>query len=211
MSAAEVASGSASGRETSGLAITEIKGGKVKTVVNGVEIVVSSKYKILRSIGSGAYGIVCSALDTSVDPPVKVAVKVIKNNYKDLVDAKRILREIKLLRFFGRHENIVELYDLDEPEGGVDHEDVTIVTGLMETDMHRVIYSKQRLSDDHAAYVSSSLASSFRWFLSAYSLLLFSLYVFSTVPLPASAWPQVHAQCQHHPSRLEAFQLAAKQ
>lgn len=136
-------------------------------MVNGVEVVVSSRYKILRSIGSGAYGIVVSALDTAVEPPVKVAIKIIKNNYKDLVDAKRILREIKLLRFFGRHENIVELYDLDEPLEGVDAEDVTIVTGLMETDLHRVIYSRQKLSDDHGAYFLYQLLRGLKFMHSA--------------------------------------------
>ena len=35
----------------------------------------------------------------------KVAIKKITNAFKDLIDAKRILREIKLLRFF-RHENV---------------------------------------------------------------------------------------------------------
>lgn len=35
----------------------------------------------------------------------KVAIKKIPNTFHDLTDAKRILREIKLMRFFN-HENV---------------------------------------------------------------------------------------------------------
>jgi mitogen-activated protein kinase 1/3 len=36
----------------------------------------------------------------------RVAIKKVQNAYHDLIDAKRILREIKLMRFFGEHENL---------------------------------------------------------------------------------------------------------
>ena len=40
-------------------------------------------------------------------PRSKVALKKIKDTFRDLTDAKRILRELKLLRHLGGHENIV--------------------------------------------------------------------------------------------------------
>jgi len=55
-------------------------------------------------IGSGAYGIVVSAVDQETGK--RVAIKKVQNAYHDLIDAKRILREIKLMRFFGEHENL---------------------------------------------------------------------------------------------------------
>ena len=64
------------------------------------------------------------------------------------MDAKRILREIKLLsrilkiEFFD-HENIIKIVDLQRPEAKTGYKDIYIITDLMETDMHRVIYSKQ--------------------------------------------------------------------
>ena len=57
--------------------------------------------------GDGSYGFVASALDTKTGN--KVAIKKIKNAFSDLIDAKRILREIKLLRQFNSHENIVTI------------------------------------------------------------------------------------------------------
>lgn len=67
------------------------------------------------------------------------------------MDAKRILREIRLLKFFD-HENIIKIVELQKPESKTGYKDIYIITNLMETDMHRVIYSKQELSDDHIQY-----------------------------------------------------------
>lgn len=72
----------------------------------------------------------------------KVAIKKVPNAFEDLIDAKRILREIKLLRFFD-HENIISLVDVPKPESRTGYNDIYIITDLMETDLHRVIYSKQ--------------------------------------------------------------------
>lgn len=52
-------------------------------------------YKLVRAVGQGAYGIVCSATNTKTN--ANVAIKKISNLFNDLVDAKRVLREIKLL------------------------------------------------------------------------------------------------------------------
>jgi serine/threonine protein kinase len=80
----------------------------------------------------------------------KFAVKKVQNAFDDLIDAKRILREIRLLRHFN-HDNIIRIIDM-YPPSGVEFEDIYIVTDLMETDLHRVIYSKQTLTDEHAQY-----------------------------------------------------------
>ena len=71
----------------------------------------------------------------------KVAIKKIPNAFEDLIDAKRILREIKLLRFFD-HENLISLLDVMKPESRTGYPDIYMVNDLMETDMHRVIYSR---------------------------------------------------------------------
>eukprot|EP01017_Pseudomicrothorax_dubius_P049521 TRINITY_DN9217_c0_g1_i3.p1 TRINITY_DN9217_c0_g1~~TRINITY_DN9217_c0_g1_i3.p1 ORF type:complete len:166 (+),score=7.58 TRINITY_DN9217_c0_g1_i3:306-803(+) len=64
---------------------------------------------------------------------------------------KDILREIKLMRFFN-HDNIISLIDLIKPETMTDYKDVYIVTEVMETDLHQVIYSKQDLTYEHVQY-----------------------------------------------------------
>ncbi|MCO5607071.1 hypothetical protein L7F22_061263 [Adiantum nelumboides] len=57
----------------------------------------------LRPIGRGAYGIVCSAINSETRE--EVAIKKIGNAFDNRIDAKRTLREIKLLRHLD-HENV---------------------------------------------------------------------------------------------------------
>jgi serine/threonine protein kinase len=89
------------------------------------------RYNQLKRIGGGSYGCVCSAVDQVTGK--KVAIKKIGDTFRDLVDAKRILREIKLLRHFDGHENVVAIQDfILMPPDTVDFRDVYIITNLME-------------------------------------------------------------------------------
>jgi len=65
----------------------------------------------------------------------------VANAYEDLIDAKRIVREIKLLKFLD-HENCIALIEVLRSETPTSSDDIYIVTDLMETDLHRVIYSR---------------------------------------------------------------------
>jgi mitogen-activated protein kinase 1/3 len=104
--------------------------------------------ELLKKVGSGAYGCVASFRDAKTGE--KLAVKKITKAFDDLVDGKRILREVKLLRQFD-HDNIIRILDMYPPLSP-DFEDIYIVTDLMETDLHRVIYSKQPLTEEHHCY-----------------------------------------------------------
>ena len=112
---------------------------------------VDTKYSFVRVIGSGAYGVVISANDTQLNS--RVAIKMVPKAFQDEIDAKRILREIKLLKHL-KHENIVGIVDMMPPMMRYvdDFKDVYIVSELMETDLYRIIYSKQSLSLDHVQY-----------------------------------------------------------
>jgi Serine/threonine protein kinase len=112
---------------------------------------VDKRYSMIRTIGSGAYGVVISAKDFTGG--TNVAIKMIPKAFHDEIDAKRILREIKLLKHF-KHENIISIQDMMPPlaKRVEDFRDVYIVSDLMETDLHRIIYSKQDLSIDHVQY-----------------------------------------------------------
>ena len=112
---------------------------------------VDAKYTFARVIGSGAYGVVISAQDTHLNS--RVAIKMVPKAFQDEIDAKRILREIKLLKHL-KHENVVGIVDMMPPMMRYvdDFKDVYIVSELMETDLYRIIYSKQSLSLDHVQY-----------------------------------------------------------
>ena len=115
----------------------------------GQDFEMSPKYEMIKPIGHGAYGVVISAVDHQNN--TKVAIKKIPNTFEDLVDAKRIVREIHLLRSFD-HDNVIRVVDLFTPQPHEDFNDVYIVSDLMETDMHRVIYSKQQLTAEHIQF-----------------------------------------------------------
>jgi hypothetical protein len=115
----------------------------------GQEFEMSTKYELIKAIGHGAYGVVISAIDHSSDS--KVAIKKIPDTFEDLVDAKRIVREIHLLRSFN-HDNVIRVVDLFTPQPKDDFNDVYIVSDLLDTDLHRVIYSQQPLTSEHIQY-----------------------------------------------------------
>jgi len=127
---------------------------------------VDTRYSMIRTVGSGAYGVVISANDEKLSR--NVAIKMVPKAFNDEIDAKRILREIKLLKHF-RHDNIVGIVDMMPPTARYleDFHDVYIVVDLMETDLHRIIYSKQKLSIDHVQYFIYQLLRGLKFIHSA--------------------------------------------
>eukprot|EP01135_Chromosphaera_perkinsii_P001291 Nk52_evm18s164 gene=Nk52_evmTU18s164 len=118
-------------------------------MVCGTRFDIPAKYTLIKPIGQGAYGVVCSAINN--ENQRKVAIKKIAKAFDHLTDSKRTLREIKLLRHF-RHENVLYIEDIFKPPNYEDFEDVYIVSELMDTDLHQIIGSPQPLTDDHCQY-----------------------------------------------------------
>lgn len=115
-----------------------------------VKFVVDERYKVLENIGCGAYGIVCSALDTKTQN--KVAIKKIPKALEVLTIAKRTYRELRILKHFN-HDNIIAIRDILRPPEDVScFNDVYVVFDMMETDLHRIIHSDQPLTDEHIRY-----------------------------------------------------------
>ena len=141
-----------------------VREGTHSFVVSGTRFDVDEHYKLIKPIGHGAYGVVVSANNTKTKE--KVAIKKIPRAFEDLIDAKRILREIKLLRHF-KHENVVSLKDLLPPPSLEGFEDVYMILDLMETDLHRIIYSRQALTDDHVQYFVYQILRSLKYLHSA--------------------------------------------
>jgi len=73
------------------------------------------------------------------------------NAFENLTDARRTLREIKLLRHL-RHENIIAIMDIMMPTSRDKFNDVYMVYELMDTDLHQIIRSSQPLTNEHFQY-----------------------------------------------------------
>jgi serine/threonine protein kinase len=63
--------------------------------IQGTFVTVDERYSVQNMIGCGAYGVVYSAYDSQTKSDV--AIKKIQTAFADVIDAKRILREIKIL------------------------------------------------------------------------------------------------------------------
>ncbi|GER42004.1 mitogen-activated protein kinase [Striga asiatica] len=115
---------------------------------------VPSKYiPPINPIGRGAYGLVCAV--TNFETKEEVAIKRIANAFDNRIDAKRTLREIKLLTHMD-HENVgeaidsvIKIKDIIRPPDRADFSDVYIAYELMDTDLHQIICSSQELTEDH--------------------------------------------------------------
>jgi len=134
-----------------------------KVRVDNTYYTIDKRYKPKANLGHGAYGQVVSALDTKTGK--KVAIKRVDRLLDDETDAKRILREIKILRCL-RHANIVKLVDFFlEPK---DEFNVAyIVFELMQTDLRKVIRSKNVLQKAHVQWITYQLLCGLKYMHSA--------------------------------------------
>jgi hypothetical protein len=132
--------------------------------LSGTRFEIDAKYKPIKAIGHGAYGIVIACRNDETEE--KVAIKKIPGAFNDIIEAKRVLREIKLLLTF-EHDNLMHALEILRPPSSSKFQDIYIVSPLMETDLHRIIYSKQDLSDDHTQYFVYQILRALRYMHSA--------------------------------------------
>uniref|UniRef100_A0A9J7YK16 mitogen-activated protein kinase n=1 Tax=Cyprinus carpio carpio TaxID=630221 RepID=A0A9J7YK16_CYPCA len=88
---------------------------------------VPERYQNLSPVGSGAYGSVCSSLDTKTG--LRVAVKKLSRPFQSIIHAKRTYRELRLLKHM-KHENVRDVF----------------------TDLNNIVKC-QKLTDDHVQFL----------------------------------------------------------
>jgi len=124
------------------------------------------EYQPLENIGIGAYGVVCSAVCRKTND--RVAIKKIPNVFELKDAAKRTYREIKILKHF-KHDNIIHIRQILRPKESVDDfRDVYVVFDLMESDLHKIIYSKQELTEEHVRYFLYQILRGLKYIHSAH-------------------------------------------
>ncbi|NP_001013469.2 mitogen-activated protein kinase 7 [Danio rerio] len=130
-----------------------------------VKFEVGDEYDIIETIGTGAYGVVSSARRR--DNGQQVAIKKIPNAFEVVTNAKRTLRELKILKHF-KHDNIIAIKDILQPV--VPHsafKSVYVVLDLMESDLHQIIHSRQPLTPEHTRYFLYQLLRGLKYIHSA--------------------------------------------
>ncbi|CAE6052841.1 unnamed protein product [Arabidopsis arenosa] len=157
---------SSSGSTDHCIKVVPTHGGRyVQYNVYGQLFEVSRKYvPPIRPIGRGACGIVCAAVNSVTGE--KVAIKKIGNAFDNIIDAKRTLREIKLLRHMD-HENVITIKDIVRPPQRDIFNDVYIVYELMDTDLQRILRSNQTLTSDQCRFLVYQLLRGLKYVHSA--------------------------------------------
>uniref|UniRef100_A0A671MZY6 mitogen-activated protein kinase n=1 Tax=Sinocyclocheilus anshuiensis TaxID=1608454 RepID=A0A671MZY6_9TELE len=103
---------------------------------------VPERYQNLSPVGSGAYGTVCSALDTKSG--LRVAVKKLSRPFQSIIHAKRTYRELQLLKHM-KHENVRDRCSHAKLKQ-------YLVTHLMGADLNNIVKC-QKLTDDHVQFL----------------------------------------------------------
>lgn len=99
-----------------------------------------------RAIGYGAFGVVWAVTDPRDNK--RVALKKMPNVFQNLISAKRVYREVKMLCFF-HHENILSALDVLQPPHIQIFQEIYVITELMQSDLHKIIVSNQPITSDH--------------------------------------------------------------
>jgi len=109
------------------------------------------KYEPTQVLGQGSYGKVIAAIDKATKK--KVAIKKVNELFEDIVDSKRVLREITLLRFM-KNRFIVELLDIEYDRNNKNFDCIYLIFECLPSDLKKLIKSSTFLTmDDVRMYV----------------------------------------------------------
>ena len=109
------------------------------------------KYEPIKVLGAGSYGKVIEALDKTTKK--KVAIKKVNELFEDIVDSKRVLREITLLRFM-KNRFIVELLDIEYDKKDKNFDCIYLIFECLPSDLKKLIKSSLFLTmEDVKIYV----------------------------------------------------------
>lgn len=125
---------------------------------------IPARYKVSEIIGSGSYGSVCEAEDS--EKGQFVAIKRCKRLFEDLIDCKRILREISILSCL-KHTNVVLIQEIVAPPSFSTFDELYMVMELCDSDLKKLCKSDVTLSPLHINTVLYNLLVGLKYIHSA--------------------------------------------
>ncbi|KAI9361898.1 kinase-like domain-containing protein [Pilaira anomala] len=135
------------------------------TIENSQEkFTISKQYKIIRKVGAGSYGSVCSALNVNTNEVV--AIKKCRHIFDKKLITKRCLREMKLLQHLNGHPRIIDLKAMDIVDPRTFNE-VYLIQSCCDTTMADIIHSKLELEAVHYQWFMYQLFSGLKYIHSA--------------------------------------------
>lgn len=125
---------------------------------------VPDQYEIRGLVGTGSYGHVCEAYD-KVNNRI-VAIKKIHKVFEDLIDCKRILREIAILNRL-EHMNVIAILDICVPENLETFDELFIVLEICDSDFKKLFRNPVFLLELHVKTLLYSLVVGVKYLHSA--------------------------------------------
>ena len=125
---------------------------------------VGNSYVIERVLGQGSYGQVARAKHVSSGEVV--AIKKIRNVFADPIDAKRILRELRIVRQLN-HPNLVQIKEVIRPSDMENFADLYVVFEYLPTDLEKLLHSPQFLTAEHLRWLLLDLLKALKYMHSA--------------------------------------------
>uniref|UniRef100_A0AAV1TN35 non-specific serine/threonine protein kinase n=1 Tax=Peronospora matthiolae TaxID=2874970 RepID=A0AAV1TN35_9STRA len=143
-------------------ALSTSAGSNASSILGWSEI--APNYSIECVLGQGSYGQVvrCKHLPTGEI----VAIKKIQNVFSDPIDAKRILRELCIVRQL-RHPNIVQIREIIVPLDLDRFQDLFVVFEYLPSDLEKLLHSPQFLTAEHLRWLLLDLLKALKYMHSA--------------------------------------------
>ncbi|EFO83501.1 hypothetical protein CRE_02911 [Caenorhabditis remanei] len=127
-------------------------------MTDDVDAHIHEKFELQKRLGKGAYGIVWKAYDKRSRETV--ALKKIFDAFRNPTDSQRTFREVMFLQEFGKHPNVIKLYNIFRADND---RDIYLAFEFMEADLHNVIKKGSILKDVHKQYIMCQLFRAIRF------------------------------------------------
>jgi mitogen-activated protein kinase 1/3 len=115
------------------------------------------RYQPIRELGRGSYGVVyegeCLKVRGRLQPTHKIAIKKVRRVFQTDTDAKRLLRELRILRILRNHDSIVTLYDIVPPMEAPHFTTLTLIFEFVDADLGKIFRTNQFFTTLHVQYM----------------------------------------------------------
>mmetsp|Transcript_935 Transcript_935/g.2207 ORF Transcript_935/g.2207 Transcript_935/m.2207 type:complete len:433 (+) Transcript_935:1665-2963(+) len=125
---------------------------------------VGPDYQLIKQIGSGSYGSVAEARHLPTGD--RVAIKHLTQIFDDLVDCKRLLREVSILRYLN-HPNVVKLREILPPPDFTNFNELFVVMEHAQSDLKKLVKSPVHLEADHVQLIIYNIICGMKYIHSA--------------------------------------------
>ncbi|CAG9312245.1 unnamed protein product [Blepharisma stoltei] len=139
-------------------------GKKLNIPRNVIDWDVGPNYQIIKQLGSGSYGMVCEA--RHVPTGQRVAIKQMTKIFDDLIDCKRLLREVSILKHLN-HPNIVKMREILLPKNLQTFNELYVVMEHAQSDLKKLIKSPVHLQEDHIQLITYNIICGLKYIHSA--------------------------------------------